>query len=300
MDIYYIDRKTGEKKKEVVAGDRFLRWIYDTKSGNILLEMLVKKKIFSSIYGKFQDIPWSRRKIKKFVEILSIDMTEAQQENIHGYKSFNDFFARRLKQEARPISKNVDHLISAADGRVLAYENMDRHRVIQVKGSLYKLEDLFQDREMALAYEGGTCIVIRLCPADYHRFHFPDSGVPEISKRIKGQYYSVNPMALRRVTEIYCQNKREITLFQSDHFGEIVLMEVGATCVGSIVQTYGPQQHVDKGGEKGYFKFGGSTVMMFLKANKVKIDEDILYNTKKGIETKVNMGEPLGTRMTCE
>ncbi|WZL75056.1 phosphatidylserine decarboxylase [Clostridiaceae bacterium 35-E11] len=297
MDIYYIDRKTGEKKKEVVAGERFLKWIYDTKQGNTLLELLVKKKVFSFLYGKLQDMSWSKRKIKKFVENLSIDMTEADRENIYDYENFNDFFARKLKETARPISKDCEQLISPADGRVLAYENIDMNRMVQIKGNFYKLEELFQDNELARNYEEGTCIIVRLCPADYHRFHFPDSGVPGTSKQIKGQYYSVNPMALGKLTDIYCRNKREITFFRSDHFGEIVFVEVGATCVGSIIQTYIPDKHVKKGGEKGYFKFGGSTVILFLKKNKVKIDEDIVYNTQKGIETKANMGETLGKRI---
>ena len=294
MDIYYIDRKTGERTKEIVAGDKYLKWMYETSLGNSLLQLIVRKKLFSSIYGKLQDLSFSKRKISKFVNELNIQMDEAEKEDILEYENFNDFFARKLKKTIRPIHNESGSLISPADGRVLAYENIDIEAVIQVKGSTYRLMDLFQNNELAGEYDGGICVVVRLCPADYHRFHFPDGGVVNYSKKIEGNYYSVNPMALQKIAQIYCQNKREISLFQSNNFGQMVLMEVGATCVGSIVQTYKEGQSVEKGEEKGYFKFGGSTVILFLKKGAVKIDRDLIENTEKHIETKVHMGEGIG------
>ncbi|MCC5912207.1 MAG: phosphatidylserine decarboxylase [Clostridiaceae bacterium] len=295
MDIFFIDRKTGEKKKEIVAGERFIRWVYETKIGETVLETLVKKKIINSLYGKFQNLPTSRRKIEKFVHELSIDIEESEIVKLNDYKNFNDFFARKLKREARPICNNPDRVISPADGRLLAYENIDMNNIVQIKGSYYTLKELFQNEKLAVEYNKGACVVIRLCPADYHRFHFPDSGIPQDSMPIKGAYYSVNPMALEKVARIYCQNKREFTLFQSDHFGKIVLMEVGATCVGSIVQTNEAKVRVVKGQEKGCFRFGGSTVIMFFKENTIKVDADIIKNTKEGFETKVNMGESIAS-----
>lgn len=294
MKLYYIDRKTGERKEEIVAGDRYLKWMYGTASGNSILELIAKKKLFSSIYGKLQDASSSKKKISDFIKELQIDMDEAERRNPAEYKNFNDFFARTLKKESRLIAEESEVLISPADGRVFAYEDIDINAVIQVKGSTYRLMDLFQNNELAREYDGGVCVVIRLCPADYHRFHFPDGGVVNYSKKIEGNYYSVNPIALKKIAQIYCQNKREISLFQSNNFGQIVLMEVGATCVGSIIQTYKEGQKVEKGEEKGYFKFGGSTVIVFLKRDTVKIDRDIIKNTENHIETKVHMGEGIG------
>nr|WP_330389431.1 phosphatidylserine decarboxylase [Geosporobacter ferrireducens] len=296
MEIYYIDRKSGEKKKEIVAGEKFLRWIYDTKPGISLLEAIVKRKVFSSLYGKLQDFSSSSKKISSFVKELEIDMKEAKREAIDEYRNFNDFFARELKPEARPICQTENCLIAPADGRVLAYERIDIHQVIQVKGFHYSLEDVFQNKEWAQSYQGGTCIVVRLCPADYHRFHFPDSGMPKAARKIGGEYYSVNPIGLHKIEKVYCINKREITKFLSNHFEEIAIVEVGATCVGTIIQTYIPEKEVHKGQEKGYFKFGGSTVILFLKKDQVKIDEDIIQNTKAGLETRVLMGEAIGRK----
>lgn len=294
MPIFYIERKTGKTKEELVPGGIFLKWLYESKPGFFLLEILVKKKLFSFLYGKLQDTRLSRRKIRNFIDSQEIDMREAQVENFLSYKTFNEFFTRKLKDDSRLISRKPEVLVSPADGKISAWQTIDYEKVLQVKGNYYSLDDLFQDKNLASRYNAGTCLVIRLCPADYHRFHFPDDGTPLEFKRIGKLLYSVNPIALKGIPRLYCQNKRELTLFQSVNFGNIVMVEVGATCVGSIVQTYIPGRYVCRGEEKGYFKFGGSTVILFFEQGAVKIDEDLLLNTQKGIETKILMGERIG------
>lgn len=297
MSLYYIDRSTGEKRKEVVAGEGFIKLMSNTKAGNSLFELLIKKKLFSSIYGKLQDLKFSKRKINKFIDELAIDMAEAENENISSYSTFNEFFTRKLKPQSRPINFDKYKLISPADGKILAYENIDINKLIQVKGYEYSLRELLQDEDLANEYQYGTYIIVRLSPSDYHRFHFVDNGYIDDSKHIKGYYYSVNPISLKKFIGVYCQNKREISTFKSENFDEILHIEVGATCVGSIVQTYESNSYVKKGDEKGYFKFGGSTVIMLIKKGNVKIDEDILINTKNGYETKVNIGEKIGNKI---
>jgi len=297
MDIYYIDRSTGEKKKEIIAGEKYLRWNNETKSGILVLESVIKRKIFSNIYGKLQDCSFSKRKIPTFVEKMEINMDEAEIEDISHFHNFNEFFTRKLKKDARPINFDRDALISPADGKILAYENIDIHKLVQIKGLNYSLKELINDDKLANEYDKGICLVIRLSPSDYHRFHFPDNGVPKQSKSVDGHYYSVNPIALNHIEKLFCQNKRHITILDSDNFGKIILVEIGATCVGSIVQTYKPNLRITKGAEKGYFKFGGSTIMMFIKRNHVIIDKDIISNTINKLETKVLMGETIGIRI---
>ncbi|MDZ7543779.1 phosphatidylserine decarboxylase, partial [Clostridium perfringens] len=129
----------------------------------------------------------------------------------------------------------------------------------------YSLSELIGDASIAKDYEGSVCLVLRLCPTDYHRFHFVDNGIPLESSFIAGNYYSVNPVALERIPKLYCQNKREWSIFKSDNFGDIIHIEVGATWVGTIGQTYTPNKRVIKGEEKGYFKFGGSTTILLFK-----------------------------------
>ncbi len=296
MKIVYIERKTGELKEEKVPGRIFLQWIYGNRLGKLTLWALVKRKWFSKVYGKTQDWSFSKRKIEGFVKDQGINMQEAERENSQDYDSFNDFFSRKLKEEARPMDLREEILVSPADGKLLAYENIDTDQVVQIKGLNYSLEELIGDKALAESYQGGSKVIIRLAPSDYHRFHFPDSGLVGSIKRIKGNYNSVNPLALEKVIRLYVQNKRDITNFISDNFGEVLYIEIGATCVGTIIQSSKENQRVIKGEEKGYFAFGGSTVIMFFKEGKVKIHEDLVKNTKKGLETKVYMGEGVGQK----
>ena len=140
-------------------------------------------------------------------------------------------------------------------------------------------------------------MVLRLAPTDYHRFHFIDNGICDVSQKIKGDYYSVNPAALKKIPELFCKNKRELSLFHSQNFGDVLYIEVGATCVGSIIQTYFPKKNILKGSEKGYFKFGGSTIILFFEKEKVIFDSDLIEQTEKGYETKVMLGEKIGIKV---
>lgn len=293
--IQVYNRKTKNYEVEKVAGEGYVKWSYESPIGKNLTELLIKKKLFSKLYGNYCDTTLSKKKIPKFIKDFNIDMTITSN-NLEDFNSFNDFFVRKLKEEARPISRDNNILISPGDGRLFAYEKISIDKLIQVKGIHYSLSELIGDDEIAKEYEGGTCLVLRLCPTDYHRFHFIDNGIPLENHFIKGNYYSVNPVALERVPKLYCQNKREWSIFKSENFGDIIHIEVGATCVGTIIQSYTPNTKVIKGQEKGYFKFGGSTTIILLKKDTVKIDEDIITQTNLGFETMVLMGESIGKK----
>jgi phosphatidylserine decarboxylase len=294
--VKFYNRKTKKYEVEQVAGDRYLEWTYSSPIGMKLLEIVVKKKIFSKLYGYFCDSKRSIKKIDYFINEFNIDMSQSQN-NINQFKSFNDFFTRKLNNEARPINSSWESLISPGDGRLVAYENIDLNKLVQIKGYTYSFNKLIHDKIIMSKFSNGTCVILRLCPTDYHRFHFVDTGTCESTNIIKGDYYSVNPIALEKIPELFCKNKREWSVFHSENFGDILHVEVGATCVGSIIQTYCPGSIVKKGAEKGYFKFGGSTTILFFEENKVKIDEDIIYQTRKGYETKVLMGEKIGFKI---
>lgn len=291
--IKFYNRKTKEYEIEKVAGDKYLKWVYTSPVGKSLTELFIKKKLFSNLYGRYCDSKYSAKKIDAFIKDFDIDMSLCEDPSIK-FSNFNEFFIRKLSKESRPVSTDKNILVSPGDGRLSAYENIDLDNIVQVKGFTYSLRELLKDNKVAKEYEGGTCLILRLCPTDYHRFHFVDDGVCGETKKISGRYYSVNPIALERIPKLFCENKREWSIFKSENFGEIIHVEVGATCVGTIIQTYTPGQKVKKGDEKGYFKFGGSTTILFLKKDKVKIDKDIVYQTSLGIETKVIMGENIG------
>ena len=291
--IKIYNRKTKAYDVEQVAGLKYINWSYSSPIGKSFLELFIKKKMFSKLYGSFCDSPLSKKKINAFIDEFNIDMSLCNK-NIDEFENFNDFFARTLTPEARPIDYSENILISPGDGRLSAFENIDLNKVVQIKGYTYSLKELIDDPKVSEEFEGGTCLILRLCPTDYHRFHFVDSGTCSESKKISGFYYSVNPIALNNVSELFCKNKREWSIFNSDNFGKILHVEVGATCVGTILQTYSPEKRVKKGEEKGYFKFGGSTTILFFKKDTIKIDSDIVEQTKLGFETKVNMGETIG------
>ena len=294
--IKVFNRKEKIYDIEKVAGDNYLKWIYSSPVGLNFLELMVKKKFFSKLYGKYCDSKHSAKKVSKFIDDFNINEKEFTLKK-SDFKSFNDFFYRKLNNDARPIINDENILISPADGRLFAYENIDIHNLIQVKGLTYSLDELLKNIELAEKYIGGTCLLFRLAPVDYHRFHFIDDGVCEEAVKISGSYYSVNPIALEKVPKLFCENKREYSIFHSKHFGDVLYVDVGATCVGSIIQTYTPNEDVIKGDEKGYFKFGGSTIILFFEKDKIIVDKDIIEQTQKGFECKVLMGEKIGTKL---
>lgn len=293
--IKLYNRKTKEYEIEKVAGGDLLKALYDNKVGKLGLELLIKRKFYSWLTGVACDAGISAKKIKSFVRDFDIDMNLCPT-RVEDFKSFNEFFTRKLKPEARPFDSKPDMLLSPGDGRLKAWDNIDMDKLVQVKGFTYSLKELVADHELAKKYQGGICMVLRLAPVDYHRFHFIDGGTCSESRRINGYYYSVNPVALNSIPQVFCRNKREYSILHSENFGDILYMEVGATSVGSIIQTYQPGRSIARGDEKGYFKFGGSTVILFMEKGTAKIDAEILHQTELGYEVRVLAGEIIGTK----
>jgi len=287
--IQYYERGRRQLKTEKVAGEKWLVWLYNNPIGEATLWVLVKRKMVSSIYGKMMDRTSSAKRIHPFIEDFDIDMRDAQEQE---FKNFNDFFTRRLKDNARPIDTSFNIVVSPADGKILAYADISNSDFI-IKGFRFDISSFLDNSVLAQKYSNGAILIIRLAPVDYHRFHFPLSGNLTPGIKIDGDYYSVNPFAIRRKAEILCLNKREYTILSNPLFGDVVIAEVGATMVGSIVQTY-KGSSVKKGDEKGYFKFGGSTVVLLFEKDKINIDKDLLSNTANGYETAVKMGERIG------
>jgi len=290
--VQYYDRQTGLLKTEKVAAEKWLVWLYNNPVGEATLWALAKRKVVSSLYGNTMDCPSSVKKIQPFIGEFDIDMSTAQKQE---FNSFNDFFTRKLKNNARPVDTSSTVTVSPADGKILAYANI-RNSDFIIKGSRFNVFSFLNNARLAEKYLDGSLVIIRLAPFDYHRFHFPLSGSVSPITRVNGDYYSVNPLALHKMTEIFCLNKREFTIISNPLFGDVVMTEVGATMVGSIVQTY-TGNFVKKGEEKGYFKFGGSTVVLLFEKNKIRIDEDLLIHTLNGYETMIKEGERIGATM---
>jgi len=290
--IEFYNRYSGCMETELVYGEAFLKWAYGNPLGKIALHSFIKRAAFSRWYGKRMDKSSTQSKIKPFIDDYGLNVEEFA-ETPDSYASFNEFFYRKLKADARPISD--DTIVFPADGRHLAFQNIDDIDGFFVKGQTFDLPELIGDSELSSQYSGGSLILSRLCPVDYHRFHFPVSGHASNTRLVNGPLFSVSPIALSRNLNYLWQNKRTITQIQTKSVGKVLMMEIGATCVGSIQQTYQTEQTVNKGDEKGYFEFGGSSTIAIFEPGAICFSDDLLTNSSKQIETYAKMGDSMGT-----
>ncbi len=288
-----FSRRSGLEFSEQVFGQSFVEWAYNTQSGTLIAGSPVIQRLFSSLYGLFENSTLSRKQTPQFIDQYNILMHEFEVPE-KGYESFNSFFIRNFKKGVRNFPSEAATLGSPAEGRLSVFKIENSETQLQIKGQKLALHRLLQDKSLAEEFSGGWAFVFRLCPVDYHRFHFPDSGTPGASQKIDGVLHSVNPLAQRKIPDIFLQNKREICVFDSENFGKLCLIEVGAIGVGKIVQSYTGHQKVLRGDEKGYFSFGASTTLLLSKADsKLLPDFDLRQKTQEGIECHVLLGEAI-------
>ncbi len=292
--IYFIDRQTGEKRKEAIYGQKSLEFLYGP-AGKLFASFLARTPFFSSLYGFLQRQPWSKRKIPSFIQRFGIDEKEFLLPK-EAYSSFNDFFTRRLKPSCRPLAQGEHICVMPADGRYLFYPHLKNVDGIVIKGKTFDLNTLLQSPALARHYSAGSLVIARLCPTDYHRFHFPCSCIPSGPQPISGPLFSVNPLAVRKNLSYLFENKRVITQLKTDAFGTIVFIEIGATNVGTIHQTFVPHQKYEKGAEKGYFSFGGSSLVMLFEEGAISFDADLLKASSSHQEIFCRMGESMGQK----
>ncbi|HSX03929.1 MAG TPA: archaetidylserine decarboxylase [Rhabdochlamydiaceae bacterium] len=298
MAIRYIDRITKKEEIEKVYGRFFIEFLYGSNLifrffAYFLVRLICQIPFFSRLYGQIQKSSYSKKKIKPFIEEYHVDATEFL-EPIESFGSFNDFFIRKLKASVRPMNEDLDTAVLPADARYLAFSNIHNSEGYLIKGKKFSIEKLIGDATVAHKYHFGSMVFARLCPVDYHRFHFPCNCTPSKPRLINGALFSVNPLALKKNIDIVTENKRMITELYTKNFGTVLYIEVGATYVGSIHQTYTPEQHYAKGEEKGYFEFGGSMLILIFPPFSIELDQDLLAATQRGIEVRGLLGQSLG------
>ncbi|MCI5779082.1 MAG: archaetidylserine decarboxylase [Lentisphaeria bacterium] len=292
MDVNYIDRETGQVCTESVLGDKALRFAYETLLGRALWPGLFYGRWASALLGRYYDSRRSRRAIAALAATPGLRAEEAEKPWTE-YATFNEFFTRKLKPGTRPAASGEGVLCAPADGRLLVYPDIAPDAAVPVKGVVRSLEHLCGHPLSARRY--GVAVV-RLAPVDYHRFHYPcdceQAGEP---RRIPGKYHSVNPIAFRRAPDVFTENARAVSELVSPVFGSMIYLEVGAFGVGSIIHTAasGPHRKLD---EKGYFKFGGSTVILILEQDKIMFDADLVENSRNALETLIRCGDRIGGR----
>ncbi len=292
--IEFFNRYTKKTETEKVYGEGFLRWTYKTALGRLSLWAMVKRKGFSDWYGWRMNSRKSAERIAPFIKQYGLDENEFLHP-VSWFSSFNDFFYRQLKPEARPIFPDETAAVFPADGRHLGFQNVDEMDGIFVKGETFSLSELLGSTEAAKSYAGGSMILSRLCPVDYHRFHYPVEGEILSRELINGPLYSVNPLALKQNIHIFSQNKRMVTVIDSPTFGKVNMLEVGATCVGSMIYTSEASGQVNKGDEKGYFRFGGSSTILLFEKDKITLCEDLAEHSSEHRELYAKVGDVMGT-----
>ncbi|KAJ3772580.1 phosphatidylserine decarboxylase-domain-containing protein [Lentinula raphanica] len=255
-------------------------------------------KSLSIKQGIKYDSPDSVRDILPFIEFHKLDMREVR-DPVQSFKTFNQFFYRKLKPDARPVDSPSDpyRLVSAADCRFMAFESVSEATRLWIKGREFSVGRLLGNAYKAEAerYNGGALAIFRLVPQDYHRFHSPVDGKIGKMTYISGEYYTVNPQAIRTALDVYGENARKIVPIDSPQFGRVMAVCVGAMMVGTIQTTVEEGQWVKRGEEFGYFAFGGSTIVLLFEPGVLEWDEDLLINGRAALETLVRVGMGLGT-----
>lgn len=270
--------------------DRLLDKMYNTRLGRAITGVLIRPAI-SKVCGRLLDSRLSTIIVPKFCKANNVDLSQYEKQE---FTSFNDFFTRKINKELRPIDMDSNALISPCDSRLTMYK-IDSEAKFVVKNTPYTVKSLLRDSKLAKQYEDGYIGIFRLCVDDYHRYHYIDNGVKSRERVIKGVFHTVNPVA-NDVYPIYKENSREYCIHRTENFGDVIVMEVGALLVGRIVNNKDKCIAV-RGEEKGYFEYGGSTVILMFKAGTIIPDADILENTKNNCETRVKLGEKIGVKL---
>ncbi len=295
MKIQVYDRRTHALFDEQVYGEKALRWVYGTLPGRLVESALLSRHWVSRLMGAYYSSDLSASQIPKFIEQYKIDTSEFEP---GPFDDFNSFFIRRFAPGKRSFVPD-DDMAAPAEARYFAWSESSNELRLPVKGAWLSPSELLADCHEAgyrQRIQGGPVLLARLCPVDYHRFHFPDRGEWLSLHRIHGRLRSVNPVALGAFPRTFLENERQVSWLKTERFGLLAYIEVGALGVGRIRQTHAPGSPFERGDEKGYFLFGGSTVIVLGEPGKWKPSSDLLKQTEGGHETLVRLGEPVASR----
>ncbi len=282
----YIDLQ-GKKVSNITNQDKLLSFLYTNIFGRMLLKPLIQPQV-SKLAGRYLSSAHSKWMISKFIERNEIDMDIYEECD---YSSFNDFFTRKIKPDCRPVPEDLDVLISPCDCLATVYP-IQENTTFSIKNTEYTLRSLLRSPRLAKRFRGGDAYVLRLTVEDYHRYLYSVSGKQSKNYHIDGTFHTVNPIA-NDYLPIYKENTREYTVIRSKEFGDVLQMEVGALLVGKI-SNHKQSTVVTRGEEKGFFEYGGSTIVVLTQKGRVTPRSDLLTNSKNGYETKVLQAHPLG------
>lgn len=288
------DREKKSMAEEKLLTETSLRFLYEGRLGRFLTSLLFARRVFSRYYGWWSaERAWSRRNIQRFAGFFEIPLEDFEE---GPFKNFNEFFIREFKPGKRTFVTDPDVMPSSAEGRFLGWNRFGKDDTFPVKGEFLTAAALLADRARGAAFEGGPVLLMRLAPQDYHRFHFADDGEIVEQYSIPGPLHSVNPIAVFSRGDIFCTNHRIVTIQQTVNFGTLAYVDVGALAVGRIVEKHSVGYRANRGEVRGYFKLGGSSIVVLGEPGKWEVDSEILEYTQKKIETMVKLGTPVAHR----
>jgi phosphatidylserine decarboxylase len=289
----FVVRSTGVRRQDPIHRGSLLDWMYDTAAGWLLTRLILSRKFVSDLYAWINGRPASARKIPGFIQDMNVDMGESLRQ-AHEFESFGDFITREIDLSRRPIASGSGVCVAPVDGRVLAYPVVDETTRFELKHVGFDLRTLLGDDELTTRYRGGAMLLCRLYLADYHHFHFPVEGIAGEARIIRGRYYATTRYTRKWRVPYLAENHRQITLVDTESFGRVAMIEVGAFTIGSIRQRFTPGRPVGRGEHKGFFELGGSLVVLLFESGAIGLDDDLCENTRAGIETFVRLGEAIG------
>lgn len=301
------DRAASAEVDEPVYGGGWIRFLYGAPARRRIADLLARRW-FSRVLGRYYRTARSRRAIAPFVERYGVDPSEFVAQDA-GYGSFEAFFVRAFRPGARPFPSEPTRFGAFAEARYRAWRALDETVGLELKGGEAAADALFGVREagetgprvplptldertgFADRFRGGPVLAARLCPIDYHRFHYPDDGRTLAAWRVPGSLHSVNPWALATRRDVFATNERRVAILHTERFGALAYVEVGAMNVGRIVQTHPEREPFARGAEKGMFRFGASAIVVVAEPGAIAVDDDLVERTAAGGESLVRLGE---------
>ena len=275
---------------------------------------ILPRNSFNRLCGLFADAQLPRFLLTLLIRLFSwkygVNLNEASKQ-VSEYRNFNEFFTRKLLPDARTLDPDKEAVLSPVDGILGESGIINNEVLIQAKGLEYRLVDLLKDSEKSKFYDGGVFITIYLAPYNYHRIHSMVSGEVREFCYIPGDLWTVSPLGVHHVPELFARNERLITYFETDK-GECALVKIGATVVGRIRVVYhditsnrpraafqknmlAPPLRVERGGEVGLFELGSTVICLFppgqIELNELKIDQEILLGQAIGKFSKIHQDE---------
>ncbi|KAI1413909.1 putative phosphatidylserine decarboxylase [Hypoxylon sp. FL1857] len=298
-----LDRKTGrlmreqqpltKKLKLILLFNPLTEWIDTTH----LMRLWIHNK--SVRKGEEEGTPASHNQIKTFVKTYGINMNDFEPSDIEKYKTFEDFFIRAHRAGSRPIHDPDDPAgaVVVADSRVVTYDSVDETKKLWIKGTDFTITNLVMDTQLGAHFADAAVASFRLSPQDYHRYHSPVTGTVKAFRSIPGDYYQVDPIALQSGVNILTSNARSYLVIETEHFGDVLFVAIGATDVGTVrihEKFQKPGTPIKKGDEIGYFQFGGSSIIVAFQKGAIKFDQDLLDLSRQKIQVSVEVGMSLG------